>query len=301
MKVFISTTTFAEHSKEPLKSLRRQGLGYSLNPYKRKLKEPEIESILRKDSYAGLIAGTEPLTRKVLENAKSLKVISRVGVGLDNIDLEAARRLSIKVYNTPNVLIDSVAELTIALILCCLRRITCMDRNIREKLWKKEMGSLLKGKILGIVGFGRIGKRVAQLAKVFGTKIIFYDVKTIKSKAFRQVSLNKLLKDSDLISIHSSTKEELIAKDEISKMKKGVVLINTSRGSVIEEDSLYKGLISKRISCVALDVYNNEPYFGKLIHLDNVVLTPHIGSYAEEARIRMETEAVSNLIRGLND
>ena len=301
MKIFISTTTFAKYSDEPLKLLKDAGIKYDLNSYNRKPKECEIKKILKNNSYDGLIAGTESLTKNVLENAKSLKVISRTGVGLDNIDLPAAKRLSLKIYNTPHVLIDSVAELTIGLIICCLRRVTSMNEKMRTKIWKKETGLLFKDKILGIIGFGRIGKRVARLARVFGTKVIFYDLKSIESKLFKQVSLNRLLRNSDIISIHSSAKDTLISKKEISKMKRGLILVNTSRGSVVNEDSLYQGLHSGKISFAALDVYNNEPYSGKLLKLDNIIFTPHIGSYAKEARIKMEIEAVNNLIKGLRN
>lgn len=299
MKIFISTTTFARYSDEPLKLLKDAGIKYDLNPYNRKLKECEIEKILKKNSYNGLIAGTEPLTGDVLKNAGSLKVISRAGVGLDNLDLATAKTLSLKVYSTPYVLIDSVAELTIGLIICCLRRVTSMNGKIRSKIWKKETGLLFRDKILGIIGFGKIGKRVARLARTFGTQIIFYDLRSISSKLFKQVSLNKLLSDSDIISIHSSAKNTLIARKEISKMKKGLILVNTSRGSVIDEDSLCRGLRSGKVGFAALDVYEQEPYSGKLLKLDNIIFTPHIGSYAKEARIKMEIEAVKNLINGL--
>ncbi len=299
MRVFISTTTFAECNKETLRLLRKKKIDYVLNPYKRKLTEMEINNILSKSSYVGLVAGIEPLTKQVLENAKSLRIISRVGVGLDNIDLHAAKRLKIQVYNTPTVLVDSVPELTIGLILCCLRRITSVDRNMRKKIWEKEMGLQFKDKILGLIGFGKMGKRVAQLAKAFGAKIVFCDIKNIKSKIAERVSLSELLKISDIISIHSTSKEQLITKKEILKMKKGVILINTSRGSHIDDGCLYNGLRSGKIGFAALDVYTNEPYCGKLLQCHNVVLTPHIGSYAKEARIKMELEATENLIKGL--
>ncbi|NQT32496.1 MAG: hydroxyacid dehydrogenase, partial [Candidatus Omnitrophica bacterium] len=171
MRVFVSTTTFAEHSKKPLEMLRKQGIKCTLNPYGRKLKETEIGAVLSENSYDGLIAGTEPLTEKVLRNAGPLKVISRVGVGMDNVSLETAKECRIKVHNTPSVLIDSVAELTIGLMLCCLRRIAHVDRNVRRNIWQKEMGGLLKGKVTGIIGFGKIGKRVASLVKAFGAEI----------------------------------------------------------------------------------------------------------------------------------
>jgi len=297
-KIFISTTTFAAYSKEPLDLLKANGFSCELNGLGRSLKEGEISEILKNNNYSGLIAGTEPLTRLVLENAVGLKSISRVGVGLDNVDLNAADKLKIKVYNTPDVLTDSVAELAIALILDCLRKISSMDRAIRGKTWKKESGLLFKGKTLGIIGFGRIGKRVAQLAKAFGAKIIFYDLIKPAVKAYQRVNRDKLFKDADIISIHVSSKEKIITAREISQMKDGVIIVNTSRGAVIDEEGLYNNLKTKKVAAAALDVFWSEPYSGRLTELDNVVLTPHIGSYAKEARVAMEIEAAKNLIRG---
>lgn len=299
MKVFISASTFAEYNQDPLIRLRKNGIIFDFNPYKRKLSEAEIAGFLKKSSYIGLLAGTEPLTKKVLEGSKSLRVISRIGVGLDNLDLKAARQLKIKVFNTPDVLTDSVAELTMGLILSCLRKITLMDRKIRQQVWRKEMGSLLRNKTLGLLGFGRIGRRVAELAKVFGVKVIFHDEIPINSTIGKRVSLNALLKNSDIVSVHASTKECLIGAKEIRKMKKGIILINTSRGSAISESSLLEGLKSGKIAFAGLDVFRQEPYCGALLNLDNVVLTPHIGSYAKEARIKMELAAVDNLLKGL--
>jgi D-3-phosphoglycerate dehydrogenase len=296
MKVFISTTTFGKDSQEPLKLLKEKGFEYDLNPHGRKLTEEEITDILGSGMYSGIIAGTEPLTGSALEKADGLKVISRVGVGLDNVDMEAAEKLDIKVRNTPSVLIDAVAEMTLALILCSLRRVASMDRSLRAGTWKKEMGALFTGKTLGIVGLGKIGARVAELGKAFGAEIVFSDLNDIKTETYRQVPLNELFTSSDIISVHLSSKEELISAEEISKMKDGVILINTARGGVINEDALYEGLSSGKVAHAALDVYRTEPYSGKLTELDNVTLTPHAGSYAKEARITMELEAVKNLV-----
>ncbi|MDP2939758.1 MAG: phosphoglycerate dehydrogenase [Candidatus Omnitrophota bacterium] len=301
MKVFISASTFAQLSKEPLKLLKDKRLEFKLNPFKRRLSEQEICLFLKDDNYVGLIAGTEQITKKVLCNANSLKVISRVGVGLDNIDLKTTKKFKIKIFNTPDVLTDSVAELTMGLILCALRRISLMDRNMKRKIWNKEMGFLLKDKILGIIGFGKIGKKVSRLAKAFGSKVIYYDLKRFKpNKSAEKVTFSNLLKNSNIISIHCSGKNRIISNNEINKMKQGVILINTSRGTAIDENALNKGLATGRVSFAALDVFNSEPYRGRLSSLNNVILTPHVGSYAKEARIRIEIEAVNNLLKGLN-
>jgi len=299
MKVFISTSTFAEYNQEPLIRLRKKGIAFDFNPHKRRLSEDEITGFLKKGSYVGLLAGTEPLTERALESGKALRVVSRIGVGLDNLDLRAAKKLKIKVFNTPDVLTDSVAELTIGLVLSCLRKIALMDRKIRLKVWSKEMGLLLRDKTLGLIGFGRIGRRVAELAKVFGAKVIFHDQMPIRSSIAKRVSLDVLLKNCDIISVHASSKDCLINAKEIKKMRQGVILINTSRGSAIDENSLLQGLKSGKIAFAGLDVFEQEPYYGALVDLNNVVLTPHVGSYAKEARVKMELAAVENLLRGL--
>jgi len=299
MDIFISTTTFGVYSREPLQELRDHGLRYTLNQFRRKLSPEEIGAILKDKHFVGLIAGTETLNAKILSAAQSLRVISRVGVGLDTIDLDAARKRNITIYNTPAVLTDAVAELTIGLMLCCLRKIVSHDRRMHNAVWQKEMGVLLKRKTVGVIGLGNIGKRVAHLAKAFGAHVIFYDKKKIRNKLYKQVRLNTLLKDADIISLHCTSSNQIISKEHIARMKKGVCIINTSRGGLIDENALYKGLKTGQIRSAGLDVFNDEPYTGKLTQLDNVVLTPHIGSYAKEARIEMEKQAVLNLIKGL--
>jgi D-3-phosphoglycerate dehydrogenase len=301
-KVFISTTSFAKDDPTPLKLLKNAGLDVSINPFARKLTEKEISGFLLDIDY--LIAGTEPLTKLVLESAKKLKSISRVGAGLDNVDLDAAKHLGIKVFNTPHGPTQAVAELTVGLILDILRMSGSMDRDIRKGIWKKRMGSLLKGKKVGIIGFGRIGQKVAELLTPFGAEIAHYDinvVKTVMKCTYKPI--NELLQWADIITLHCPASEEnkpLIGKEEFKNMKKGAWLINTSRGGLVDERSLYTSLKEGYLSGAALDVFEKEPYDGPLSELDNVILTPHIGSYAKEARIEMEADAVENLLAGLN-
>ena len=300
MKILISTTTFAQYDPEPLRLLRRARLDYVCNPLGRRPTSEEMISWLSKDRYIGLLAGTEILSREVLEHSKTLAVISRVGTGVDNIDHDAAKRLGIKLCNTPGILTDAVAELTIGLILACLRHISIVDRDMHQGQWQKKMGYLLKGKTVGIVGFGAIGRRVAVLTKAFGAHPLAYDIRVERSAGVCPlVSWREILKKSDILSFHVSSNERLIAADELGKLKKGVILINTSRGQVVDEEALYTGLKSGRIAQAALDVHHPEPYQGKLQELNNIILTPHIGSYAKEARVQMEIKAVENLIKGL--
>jgi len=299
VKVFVSTTSFGAYKKEPIDILKRFRLDVDLNPFARKLEPQEISELLAKTKYVGLIAGTEDLGGSTLKKALSLRVISRVGVGLDNIDLKAAEKKKIKVYGTPGILTDAVAELTLGLILSALRRIPLQDRNLRSGRWQKEMGTLLRGKVAGLIGFGRVGRRVAKLLRAFGVKVIFTDIEKKKPTAFSQVSLNRLLKEADIVSLHAATKKEIISQKEISIMKRGAIFINTSRGDAVHEKSLVDALRSGQISVAALDVFHKEPYAGKLLELENVILTPHIGSYAEEARFEMEKQSAENLIKGL--
>lgn len=299
LKVFISPSSFAQFSFAPLKLLKDHGISYFFNSEGQKLSEKQVSEKLTMNKCIGLIAGTEPITAYVLKSNPSLKVISRAGVGLDNIDIKAAQTLGIKVYNTPDVLTDAVAELTLACMLNCLRKISLMDQNMRSHKWKKEMGFLMKGKTVGIIGFGHIGRRVAELVCAFGAHVLVYDIVGIKdSQSSRSVSFEELLENADIISLHTSQKEVCIGEKEISRMKEGVIVINTSRGHLVDEKALYEALKSGKMRFAALDVYPEEPYIGPLLKLENVLLTPHAGSYAREARIEMEHLAAINLIEG---
>ncbi|MBI5050045.1 MAG: phosphoglycerate dehydrogenase [Nitrospirae bacterium] len=295
MKVFISTSSFAKDDNRPLDMLKKAGLEISLNPYGRKLSEDEIRGFLHDVDY--LIAGTEPLIHRVLESAKRLKVISRCGTGLDNVDIKAADKLGIKVYNTPYGPTQSVAELTIGLMIDMLRRISKMDRDIRSGVWEKYTGNLLSEKKVGIIGFGKIGQKVAELLMPFGCEIVCYDIRTEdKELKIKIASLDEILRTSDIISIHVSSKEQIIGREEFKKIKKGAWIINVSRGGVIDEAELYKALKEGHLSGAALDVFEREPYTGPLKELDNVILTPHTASATFRARAEMAQIACDNVL-----
>lgn len=300
-KVFISTTSFAKDNITPIELLRQEGFEIYTNPHNRKLTENEMITFLSDIDF--LIAGTEPLTRMVLESAKRLKIISRCGVGLDNIDLNATAQLGIKIFNTPYTPTLSVAELTIGLMLDLLRKVTLMDRDIKVGIWKKRMGNLLGGKKVGIIGFGRIGQKVAEFLMPFAVEIAYFDIHIQQcSLPYPFKPFEELLKWADIITIHCSVPENgkpIIGREELKKMKKGAWIINASRGGLVEEEALYVSLKMGYLSGAALDVYQQEPYGGNLKELDNVILTPHIGSYTKEGRVEMELQAVKNLLRGL--
>jgi D-3-phosphoglycerate dehydrogenase len=297
-KISITTTSFGKVSSEVLDPLKERGFEIIFNTLGRKLEAEEVKDIA-KDSIA-IIAGTEKMSEDVLSSLKMLKVVSRCGAGLDNVDLETAKKLGIKVFNTPDAPTLAVAELTVGLILDLLRKITVMDREMRIGQWQKRMGNLLSEKKVGIVGFGRIGQKVGELLRAFNCRINYYDInKTIPLSWAEYVELDELLKTCDIVSVHVSSKDQLLGKRAIQMMKKGAWLINVSRGGVVDEDALYNALKDGYLSGAALDVFEQEPYIGELRRLDNVILIPHIGSYAKEARIEMERQAVENLLKGL--
>lgn len=301
MKIIaISTTSFAEYDKAPLELLESSGYKALLNPHGRKIKPEELIE-LAKDAI-GLIAGTELINKNIISKLPSLRVISRCGAGLENVDIKAAKRFNIKVVNTPDASTLAVAELTVGLILNLLRKINKMDSAIRSGKWQKLMGNLLLNKKIGIIGLGKIGNKVAELLKPFGCEIAYTDpnIKTV-ARGFKNMSKGELLRWADIISVHASSADKILGEKEFKILKKGAWIINVSRGETVEEAVLFKALKENKISGAAIDVFVEEPYFGKLKELDNVILTPHIGSYAKEARIGMELEAVKNLIKALKE
>ncbi|MBW1676568.1 MAG: phosphoglycerate dehydrogenase [Deltaproteobacteria bacterium] len=281
--------------------MKKNKLDVVFNPLGRKLNEDELWELLDEYKPLGMLAGTEPITSAVLQKAKAyLRAISRVGVGWDNVDKDAADMLGIQVYRTRGVLTQTVAELTIGLILSALRLIYFHDRLIRQGQWEKRTGSLLQGKTVGIVGFGDIGQRVGELISAFDGRVIYYDPEPISVSWAKAVSMSDLFARADIISIHASGNKTIFGPEEFKACKQGAILVNTARGELVDENALHDALVKGRVSFACLDVFEKEPYCGPLCSLDNVILTPHIGSYAREARHLMECTAVKNLIKGLH-
>lgn len=299
--VLITTSTFGEFDKTPLKLIKKEGFSYILNPYKRKMKSEEVVEL--GEDAVGIIAGTEHLDDGVFRRLRNLKVISRCGAGMESVDMEAAKRKGIIIYNTPDGPTLAVAELAVGLILNLLRKTCEMDRDMRYGVWKKKMGNLLRGKKVGIIGLGRIGESVAKLLSAFGVEIAYHDKAPKKpSLKCEKKGFEKIMKWADIITLHISAgknSKPLLDKKALGMMKKESWLINLSRGGVVDEKALYKALSAKRITGAAIDVFGGEPYKGALKELDNVILTPHVGSYAREARVAMEIEATKNLLKGL--
>lgn len=256
----------------------------------------------------GIIAGREKYDKTVFNECPNLKVISRMGSGVDNINLEDAKEHNITVLNTPDEPVEAVAELAVAQMLNLLRG---LPNYYREPIsyWTKKTGKRLSDMRVGIIGFGRIGQRVCKLLQPFECKKIYaYDVLNLTDILLRDVDygeftfepLERLLHESDIVTIHiplnPPNNENFINKELLKHMKETAYLINTSRGKVLNEKDLYDFLISNRLAGAALDVFTTEPYHGKLRELKNVFYSPHIGSFTDETRKAMEFKAFQNCI-----
>ncbi|MBC7364114.1 MAG: D-glycerate dehydrogenase [Candidatus Aminicenantes bacterium] len=275
---------------------------------------PKEELVARITDKDGLLCFlTDPVDREVIDAAPSLKIISNCAVGVNNIDVAYARSKGILVTNTPEVLTEATADLTMALILAVTRRIVEADEFCRQKLfrgWKIDLflGQELGGKTLGLIGFGRIGRAVARRARAFGLNLIYYDPNRLSLEEEKQIQasyreLDELLAEADIISIHAPLNHQtyhLISAEKFRLMKNTAVLINVARGPIVEEKALVEALENGRIWAAGLDVYEHEPEIDlRLLKLKNVVLLPHIGSATYETRKKMCFLAVENLLRGL--
>ncbi|MBC7083590.1 MAG: phosphoglycerate dehydrogenase [Firmicutes bacterium] len=276
------------------------------NPHGRPFTEEELRTLIK--DVDGIIVGLDAISREVIAAAEKLKVISKYGVGVDNIDLEAARAKGIIVTYTPSSNSEAVADLTMGLLLAAARRIPSADRAVRSGDWRKVVGLAVWKKTIGVVGVGRIGRGVVKRASGFNMKILCCDKVMDSDFAARYgaeyVSLDFLLQQSDFVTLHVPLTDEtrgLIGEKELSQMKRTAILINTARGEVVDEDALYQALVGGRIAGAALDVFRNEPPIGsRLLELDNVILTPHIGAHTDEAITEMGCKAVRNLMAVLN-
>ena len=283
-----------------------------INPEDRTLtKEELIENIRDKDAVITQLSNI--VDRDVLANAPKLKVIANYAVGFNNIDIEETTKRGIQVTNTPGVLSDTTAELAWALLFAVTRRVLEGDKYVRDGEWNAFSPSLLlgqdvTGKTLGIIGAGRIGKAFAKKSIGFDMKILYYnrsrDHEFENVYNAKYVDKETLLRDADIISLHvplTVDTKHLLGEKEFNIMKKTAILINTARGPVIDEKALVSALKDREIWGAGLDVFENEPELEEeLKSLDNVVLTPHIGSASTETRTKMAEMAVDNVIRVLN-
>jgi len=302
-KIYISAYPFCQTSLEPLKLLKKNNLKYVVNKKKRRHTEKEIYKIIK--NYNGLIADTEPLTKSVLNNGKILKIISRVGIGLNSVDLKTAKEKKITVAYTPDAPTLAVVDLTLSFILISIRNVVKHHENMRKNIWIRFAGKRLPYLNIGIIGLGRIGSRVAKALIKLGAKKIFYN-DLVKKKINKNIILkskNFIYKNCDLISFHiplTDKTNKLISFNQLKIMKKDCILINTARGEIFDERSLMLFLKKNKSAIAVLDVFEREPYKGKLSKVKNCIVTPHIGSMSVDCRERMELEATKSIINFFN-
>lgn len=298
--VAVGPSSFAQQDDAPLRLLEDAGVELRPNPFGRRLTEEEI--LRQLEDVDGLIAGLEPLNRRVLNSSPQLKVIARVGIGMDNVDQEAAAELGIKVSNTPEGPTAAVAELTVAALLALCRGLVPANDALHTGKWDKRIGVGLSGLKVLLVGYGRIGRRVSELLRPFGAEIAVSDPYIDPNQLpdyVRPVTLLAGLAEADVISLHASGKGTLLGPAEFDQMKDGVIILNSARGALIEEEAMVRALDSGRVGSAWLDVFWDEPYIGPLTDYNQVLLTPHISTYTQQCRRQMEVAAVENLLRDL--
>jgi D-3-phosphoglycerate dehydrogenase / 2-oxoglutarate reductase len=302
-KFLITTVPFGDKDRFPLEMLEKLGIEYLINPLNTKLTEDQLAEMV--SDFDIIIAGTEPITANVMNCAPNLKHISRVGIGLDNVDLFAAQERGIKVSYTPDAPSLAVAELTLGIMLTLLRSVHVSNSQMHQSNWYRFMGRRIKNVTVGIIGVGRVGTEVLQRLKSFGTsKIMVNDIEPnyeLDSEyKLEWVSKEKIYREADLISLHiplTHLTKNLIRKEHLYSMKSDAIIINTSRGGIINENDLYDVLKSGHLSSAAIDVFETEPYKGQLREIERCLLTAHMGSMSVDCRTKMEIEATEEAVR----
>jgi len=275
---------------------------------------PEDLLSLVSDIDGLVVRSRTKVTSEVIDAASQLKVIGRAGVGVDNIDVSYAKEKGINVVTAGDAPADSVAEIAFGLLLSVARSLSEADRSMKEEKWDKKrfIGSQFSGKVLGVVGVGNIGSRVVRIAHAMGMRILAYDVvahEELKERfGVEYVSLEELLKEADFVTIHVPflpQTRNLISKKEIALMKKDAIIVNTSRGGILDEEAVYEALVEGRLRGAGFDVYSEEPpkseILKKLISLPSVVCTPHIASQTNEAQEAVAVKTAERVVKILKD
>jgi len=304
-KVLITTVPFGEKNRLPIEQLQAAGIEYLINPLGRKVKEEELVGMV--SNFDTIIAGTEQITDKVMGVASKLKLISRVGIGLDSVDLLAAERRGIKVSYTPDAPAPAVAELTIGLMFSLLRSVHVVNVQMHRGEWHRHFGRRIPEVTIGIIGAGRIGGRVLRSLAGFGTpRILVNDtnpnLEVAPELKLEWVGKEEIYRHADLISLHvpmTVQTKNMIQREQLLMMKPDAMIINTSRGGIINEYDLAEVLSGGHLNGAAIDVYDQEPYTGTLAQIDRCLLTSHMGSMSIDCRTRMEIESTEEAVRFL--
>ncbi|MDB9976111.1 phosphoglycerate dehydrogenase [Candidatus Thioglobus sp.] len=301
--VLVTTVPFGQNNLLPIELLETAGVNYIINPLNKKLTENELADMVSDIDL--IIAGTEVISDFVMSKAKRLKMISRVGIGLDGVDLIAAKKRGISVSYTPDAPAPAVAELTIGLLITLLRSVQVSNMQMHQGKWNRLFGKRIADTTIGVIGLGRIGSRVLNRLAVFGTpRLLVNDISPSNdlSNKFKLEWVDKetIYKESDAISLHvplTKATKNMITKKELRSMKSDAILINTCRGGIINEKDLYSVMKSGHLSGAAIDVFEEEPYNGKLREIERCILTAHMGSMSIDCRTRMEIEATEEAVR----
>lgn len=303
MKILVTPTSLQPGKGiQALEVLANYSQDLVFNPMGRPLTEDELIELLK--DCDGYLAGLDYITERVINSCGKLKIISRYGAGVDRVDLNAAKAKGIAVTNTPGVNAQAVAELAIGLIMSLTRKIPFLNNHTRQNEWVRITGIELRGKTLGILGLGAIGKTLAKIAQGFSMKVISYDPYINQDYALANnicvKTFDEVIQESDIISLHlplTPSTKHLINGEVMASMKKGTILVNTSRGGLIDEDAAYRLLKSGHLGGLGLDAFELEPPNNSpLFELDNVVVTPHTGAHTKEATDNMANDSVKNLI-----
>lgn len=304
-KALITTVPFGDKNRLPLELLENAGIEYLINPLNKKLTEDQLADMV--GDFDVIIAGTELITDKVMARAPKLKLISRVGVGLDGVDLMAAKKRGIKVAYTPDAPAPAVAELTLGMMLMLLRSVHVSNAQMHEGKWQRIFGRRLAEVTVGIIGVGRIGTRVLRRTKAFGTPRILVndtmpDYELNREFKLDWVTKEQIYKEADIISLHlplTRLTKNMIRREQLLSMKPDAIIINTARGGIINETDLYEVMKAGHLSGAAIDVFEHEPYAGPLGQIERCLLTAHMGSMSVDCRTRMEIEATEEAVRFL--
>ena len=304
MKVLITTVPFGEKNRLPLDLLEKSNIEYLINPLNRKLTENELTEML--SNFDAIIAGTDKISKKVMDNASKLKHISRVGIGLDGVDLIEAKKRGIKVSYTPDVPAPAIAELTLGMMLTLLRSTHVSNSQMHQGKWHRIFGRRLSNVTVGLIGVGRVGVRIIKHLQSFDSpKILANDVSNLVKEynlPVQWTDKEQIFKEADIITLHlplTGLTKNLIKEEHLMLMKKDAIIINTSRGGIINEKDLYNVMKSGHLSGAAIDVFEQEPYNGPLREIERCLLTSHIGSMSIDCRVKMEIEATEEAIRFL--
>ncbi len=302
--IFVALSTFGRHGRRPVELLDGSGIPWTANPLGRRLTSGEIVSLA--SGAAGIVAGVESYDAAVLERLDGLRVISRCGVGIDNIDGDAARARGILVRNTPDEVVQPVAEMAVAMIFDLLRGLTRQTRALAAGRWEKVTGRMMGGAVIGILGLGRIGRRTAGILHGLGARVLGSDPAAdegaLRAQGVEVVSEDDLLRRSEVLTLHLAHRPGhpfVLDAARIRRMRPGACVVNVARGGFVDEAALFEALSSGRLGGAALDVYGREPYRGPLADLENVILTPHAATLTRESREAMEARAVENLLESL--